>query len=112
MAPALLVGALIAGLGAALTGCEAPESSSPPPSGARDAQPSARKLENLRHSAAFLGQRYARSVVFYAQELTQLDPRSERAKASWEARKTLDELLTGPPKPAAPPPTPDPGHTP
>lgn len=69
-------------LSAALAGCDAPDAAVD----TRPAPPSARQLQNRRHNAAFLGEQFARSVVFYAQELTQLDPRSDRAKASWRAR--------------------------
>lgn len=55
----------------------------------------AERLENLRADAREDGRRLGREVIFWAQEITMLDPRSERAKSSRKARELLEQI-TGP----------------
>jgi hypothetical protein len=78
---------------AATTGCEAEKAGevsriSP--------QQREQRAELLRRRAVGLGERYAERVVFYSQELTQLDPRSDRAKASRRARRIVEKFVLEP----------------
>lgn len=79
-------------------GCEADKAGAPaevkPPS-AR-AEMGAKRFARLNARARGLGAQAAKDVIFLAQELNMLDPRSERAQSAREARELLEKITADP----------------
>ncbi|MFP4597407.1 MAG: hypothetical protein ACLFVJ_04095 [Persicimonas sp.] len=83
---------LLAGWAVCLSGCDRNEPSAQQTEAAEESRPAASRFS--RAHAERHGERQGRIVVFVAQELTQLDPRSERTKQAREARKLLDDIVS------------------
>src|SRR5690606_35564023 len=83
--------ALVLGLGC-LLGCRGngPGDTPQPP------EVRAKRLENLRADAREDGRRLAKETIFVAQEINLLDPRSQRAETSRQARQLLDKIIEEP----------------
>lgn len=66
----------------------------------------AKRVAHFSVRARRLGDQLAKHIVFQAQEINMLDPRSERAKSSRRARQLVDQI-TDDPTPISPKPAPE-----
>ncbi len=88
----LLLAALLAVTSISLSGCDRSEPTAQQTEASEESRAAASRFS--RAHAERHGERQGRIVVFVAQELAQLDPRSDRAKNAREARDLLDDIVS------------------